>query len=152
MNKEEKKQWALQQYQAGDKVRSICEAIGITTPTLYRWLRLEIEPRRPDMWNANSEPSLARSEASKKAWQARFAADPVQSTLKRSKNLSLMDILARFSLSLSLDHLGHAMVHADRPGRLYLTDTEFKALSRDPVPTLKALSGRINSTFGGENG
>lgn len=148
MKKQDKITWAITQYQAGDKVRDICAAINITTPTLYRWIRTQIEPRRPGRWSDGTTDPI-RSEASKNAWKKRFTSEEyhLREKLKKTKGLSLLELLNHFGLSLTLDHMGHAMVHCAKPGRLYLTDTEFKLLSKDPIGTLKQLSNRINATF-----
>ena len=153
MTKDEKKQFAITQYTAGDTVRAICDAIGITTPTFYRWIKdhPDFVPRKPDLINKETEPSTLRSEIAKTAWRKRFGntVHAVREHIQKQKHVPLLDILKRFNLSLSLDNQGHAIVHHDKPGRLYLTEAEFKLLTKDPVTHLKSIANRINQTFGG---
>mgnify|MGYP003705177627 CR=1 FL=1 len=150
MTKEEKASWAIQQYHAGAKVQNICDALGITPPTMYRWIRERIEPRNPARWDMDKREAFNRSEAAKEAWRKRRQTPEAREkdAIKRMQGLSLLEILARVRLSLGIDNLGHFLCKQGEDNvKLYLTDQEFKALSKKPVESIQAMSGRINATF-----
>ena len=153
MTKQEKQSWAVTAYQNGEKVSAICEALDITAPTFYRWIKqTNFEPRRPDRI-ADGLPDIHRSEACKQMWRKRYADRKELGTrdkLKKSKQLSLLEVLKKLNLSLSLDNQGHCLIRPNQDNKLYITDAEFKALTTRPIETLRTFVQRINATFGGD--
>ena len=142
--------FAIEQYQAGVKVRHICEACGITAPTLYRLLKTsdsELTERRE--WNKTGLPNQKRVAGSSRSWARRGTKE--ERILRHSKKgTPCLEILERIGIGLSVDNLGHCLVREEK--RLYLTDNEFNLLLKRPVELLKAIAPRINAMLRSEVG
>lgn len=139
--KEKKVKFALEQYNQGTKLKSICEACSITATTLYRWVKEnEVKHRNP----AATGPNSHKSAAAKKRWNKRKTAE--ERKLERVQaGLSTLDVLQRVNLALGSDNMGHYLYRGDDSKKVYLTEAEFDKLCKQPVLLLKNISGRINA-------
>lgn len=140
--KERIRQFALEQYSQGAKIKNIREACSISATTLYRWINEaeEVKSRRP----GQSGPDPHKKAAALKRWGKTKTKEQKKLETMQA-GLSTLDILQRVNLSLGADNMGHYLYRGDDNKKVYLTDIEFDKLCKQPVQLLKSIAVRINA-------
>lgn len=153
--KYEKIQWCKDLYEQGTPVRQICEAVGITTPTFYRYLKAldeHLQPRKPNALKPlDADINPHRSKSARISWEKRRNAVRKDiDGVPTARPLSALEVLTKIGLSLGFDAMGHYFTREDSTEKVYLTEREFDAFCRKPIDTLKLMANRINTGLGGK--
>ena len=155
--KQTQKQWVIDLYNQGMTLKNITGATGVTSPTIYRYLREQESgirnTRKGKLVNDTGEPRKNRSEAMKRYWAGKTTgvkkeliangeAHPVT-----GKPWTMTQVLNQINMTLGQDDLGQYLYREDTSCKVYLTEAEVKSLIKKPFSTIKVLAIRINAAL-----